>query len=133
MPRMRHHAGPQAFPHLRQNSKQQTIHDNNDRRSPALIDMPRAERGGGEQDPRRDIAGPRSELSLEISAENNFFANARGDGCENPKKNLQLILREQEANVLAALGGMERNRGAEQDCKGDEPKTHGDGDSLTAG
>jgi len=38
------------------------------------------------------------------------------------KKNLQLVLREQEANVLAALGGVERNRGAEQDGKGDEPK-----------
>ena len=130
MPRMRHHARPQALPHLRQNAKQQTIHDNNDGRSPALIDMPRAERGRREQNPRRHIAGPRAELSLEISTENNLFANARRDGRENPKKNLQLILREQEANVLASVGRVQRDCSAKQDCKGDEPKTRGDGDIL---
>src|SRR5713226_2459278 len=112
MPCMRHHPRPQALAKLRKNSEQQTIHDNNDGRSPALINMPRAKRGGGEQDPRRNIAGPRAELSLEISTENNFFANARSYRCENPKENFQLILREQVANVLASLGGVERNCGA---------------------
>src|SRR6266849_582274 len=112
MPRMRHHPRPQAFPQLRQNPKQQTIHDNNDRRSPALINMSRAEHCRGEQDSRRHIAGPRAELSLEIATENNFFANARRAGGENPKKNLQLILREQVTYVLASLGGMERKRSA---------------------
>jgi len=112
MPRMRHHARPQALPRLRQNAKQRTIYKNNDGGSPALIDMPRAERGGGEQDPCRHIAGPCAELSLEISAENNFFAYARRDGRQNLKKNLQLTLRKQDANVLAGFGGLERKRGS---------------------
>src|SRR5260370_24003073 len=121
MPSMRHHAWPQAFPHLCQNPKQQTIHQNNNGPSPALIDMRRAERDRGEHDPRRHIAGPRPELSLEISTENDFFATARSDGGENPKKNLQLILRDQEANDLACPECMERNRRAEQACKAADP------------
>src|SRR5712692_3621652 len=130
MPRMRHHPRPQAPTQLRQNPKQQTIHDNNDGRSPALIDMPRAKRGGGEQDSGRHAACPRAKLSLEIAAENDLLANARSYGGENPKKNFQLILREQVAYVLASLGGVERHRGAKQNDKGEEPEPHGDGHIL---
>src|SRR5260370_1270632 len=45
MPRMGHHARPQTLPRLCQNPKQQTIHKNNNGRSPALINMPSATAG----------------------------------------------------------------------------------------
>src|SRR5260370_12979285 len=118
VPRMRHHARPQTLPRLRQNPKKQTIHEDDDGRSPALINMACAERDGRENDPRRDIAGPRAELPLEISAENNFLATAPRDGCETPKKNLQLTLWEQVADTPAALGGVQRKSGADSHGKG---------------
>src|SRR5712692_2976871 len=121
MPCMRHHARPQALAKLRKNSEQQTIHDNNDGRSPALIDMPRAKRGGGEQDPCRHAACPRAELSLEIAAENDLLANARSYGRKNPKKNFQMALREHEADGLASLGGVERKCGGKKNDDGEEP------------
>lgn len=130
MPRVRHHARPQALPHLRKNSKQQTVHGNNDGRSPALINVRPTEPGRGKQDPHRDAASPGNKLFLEISTKNDLFASARGHGCENPKKYFQMILREQVANVLAGLGRVERNRGDTQDDKSNQPETRGDGDIL---
>lgn len=126
MPGVRHHARPQAFPHLRKNSEQQTVDRNDDGRSPALIDMRRAENGRGKQDPRRDTARPSAELFLEISTEDDLFANARRDGCENPKENFQMALREHEAYGLASFGGVQGKRGGKKNDEGDEPEPRGD-------
>src|SRR3981189_1964188 len=127
---MRDHARAQALAHLRQNPKEQAVHGNDDGRSPALINMPRAKHHRGEQDPRRHVTGPRAKLFLEISAENNFFANAGRNGGEDPKKYFQTALREHKTYGLASLGGVERMRSRKKNDNGDEPETGGDGDVL---
>ena len=87
---VRHHAWPQALPQVRQYAEENSIESNHNHHSRALVSVRQTKENSRSYDADDRIAAKRAKLALQISAENNFFKQARGHAQEHKESGFKI-------------------------------------------
>src|SRR5215470_16834771 len=96
---MRHHAGTQTLPQLREHPKQKSVYADHHCCFRALVDVTDAESCRRKQNAGGSIGGPGDELLLQVAAKNGFLANSCRHRNSDPQNNFDGTLRSKEAYV----------------------------------
>ena len=72
------HSGPQTFSYMREDAECHPEERDDDHSTDSLVPVARSEDDSGEHDSYPRVASPRTELPLQVAAEDNFFAQSRG-------------------------------------------------------
>src|SRR4051794_35563052 len=103
LPRVRHHAGAQTSTKERECAEHRAVQGDDHHLLRALIEMSHAEDDGGESDAGGGVACKRRELALKISAKDELFAKAGGDGKQDPENDLARSVRDERREILGRL------------------------------
>src|SRR6476620_2994146 len=74
-----HHSGTQTLPQVRQDAEENSIDADHNHHSRALVSMRQSKKNSGSHDANDRVAAKSGQLFLQISAEDNFFKQARAD------------------------------------------------------
>src|SRR5258707_1433241 len=91
--RVRHHAGPQALPQMRQDAEENSKEADRDHHSSSLVCMRQPENHPGCDDADDGVPTERPELTLQISAENDFFKQPRANAQQHKERGLKIGMR----------------------------------------
>src|SRR5271157_1838110 len=129
---MRDHPGPKALAPPRQHPEHQSVNPDEDHARDTFVSMRRAEDRSREQHAREHRIGDGCELALQIAAEDDFFAEARGGAHTEPDGKFELRSRDEKSELLAhaldlpglvevhQLGAAsEHNQSADPECTGE--------------
>jgi hypothetical protein len=101
---MGYHAGPEATPALGQTSEPTTVRRDHGHKFWALRSMPGAEGEGLQEQPGRRIAGPGSELLLQLSPVQYPFAETCSPAQKQIKDGFRPPVRERTARHFTTVG-----------------------------
>jgi hypothetical protein len=90
---MSEHPGAQAAAPARKHAETDPVDRNQQHQFPTLIPVAKAEQNGLEDDSAHERTGERGKLTLQISAKNDFLAEARGKRHQDPKNHFEPSLR----------------------------------------
>jgi hypothetical protein len=121
---MGYHAGPEATPSLGQKSEPTTVRRDHGHTFWALRSMPGAEGEGLQEQPGRRIAGPGSELLLQLSPVQYPFAETCSPAQKQIKDGFRPPVRERTARHFTTVG-VEQVRDAGEEDVGEDQKDDG--------
>jgi hypothetical protein len=85
-----HHAWPQALPQVGQYPEENSIESDHNHHSRALISVRKPKENSGGHNTDDGIAAKRAKLALHISAEDNFFKQARAYAQEHKESGFKI-------------------------------------------